>query len=79
MGNEDKRTLNGMSLIGKEPLELDLDEPSSSRFEPEPSLHGATEPTSPPGLDRSALFDTSDDSEEDQEGQSETTNPINTT
>ena len=42
MENEDKRTLNGMSLIGKEPLELDVDEPSSSRFEPELSLQGVT-------------------------------------
>ena len=55
-----------MSPISKEPLELDLDEPSSPRLEPKPSHHSAIKPTSPPGLDRSALFDISDDSAEDQ-------------
>ena len=76
IGDKNKRTLSDASPISKEPFELDLDEPSSSKFEPEPSHHSTTEPTSPPGLDRSALFDTSDDSAEDQVDWSEAASPI---
>ena len=54
MGDKEKRTLDDMSIISEEPLELDPDEPSSSRLEPKLSHHSATKPTSPPGLDRTS-------------------------
>ena len=58
---------------------LALDEQSPSEPVPEHSHYDATKSASPPGLDRSAFFDTSSDSTEDQVDWSKTTGPITST